>query len=248
MPEVYADDQVTVEWVPDVGPYGNNSYIVRPRDEGAPATVIDIPTGFEVVAEALGGRAAERVVVTHSHMDHVGGWDAMLATIDVPVLFGADETDIDDSRAFERLDDGAEIAIGGVTMRVIHTPGHTPGSICLLLGSVLFSGDTLFPGGPGASRNNEATAGGDRVDHLAALLAAAGDDGAARPRPRHDHRRVDRRVRGVRRQGARPGPARRRALAGVLTVAPTRIDRRGRAATIAAPLDPPCSMIGSDSG
>ena len=154
MPEVYADDQVTVEWVPDVGPYGNNSYIVRPRDETAPATVIDIPTGFEVVAEALGGRAAERVVVTHSHMDHVGGWDAMLATIDVPVLFGADETDIDDSRAFERLDDGAEIAIGGVTMRVIHTPGHTPGSICLLLGSVLFSGDTLFPGGPGASRNN----------------------------------------------------------------------------------------------
>ena len=155
MPEVYADDQVTVEMLTDVGPYGNNSYIVRPRDENAPATVIDIPTGFEVVAEALGGRAAERVVVTHSHMDHVGGWDAMQATIDVPVLFGAEETDIDEARTFDRLEDGAEIAIGGATMRVIHTPGHTPGSICLLLGGVLFSGDTLFPGGPGASRNNE---------------------------------------------------------------------------------------------
>ena len=155
MPEVYADDQVTVEWMPDVGPYGNNSYIVRPRDEDAPATVIDIPNGFEVVAEALGERAAERVVVTHSHMDHVGGWDAMQATIDAPVLFGAAETDIEDSRTFERLEDGAEIAVGGATMRVIHTPGHTPGSICLLLGGVLFTGDTLFPGGPGASRDNE---------------------------------------------------------------------------------------------
>ena len=155
MPEVYADDQVTVEHVPDVGPYGNNAYIVRPRDDDAPATVIDIPMGFEAVVEALGGRAAERVVVTHSHMDHVGGWDVMQDALDAPALFGAEETDIDEARTFDRLADGAEVDIGGATMRVIHTPGHTPGSICLLLGGVLFSGDTLFPGGPGASRNNE---------------------------------------------------------------------------------------------
>ncbi len=155
MPEAYADDLVTVEWLADVGPYGNNSYIIRPRDESAPATVIDIPTGFEVVVDAIGDRAVERVVVTHSHMDHTAGWDTLLGALDVPVLFGAEETGIEENRAFERLADGAEIAIGGATMQVIHTPGHTPGSICLLLGGVLFSGDTLFPGGPGASRNND---------------------------------------------------------------------------------------------
>ena len=45
MPELYAADKLTVEWVPDVGPYGNNSHILRPRDEDAPATTIDIPNG-----------------------------------------------------------------------------------------------------------------------------------------------------------------------------------------------------------
>ncbi len=155
MPEVYADDHVTVEMLMDVGPYGNNSYIIRPRDESVPATVIDIPTGFEVVAEAVGSRSVERVIITHSHMDHTAGWDTMLESLGAPVLLGAEETDIEDGREYSRLEDGAEIAIGGATMRVIHTPGHTPGSISLLLGGVVFTGDTLFPGGPGASRTNE---------------------------------------------------------------------------------------------
>ncbi|MYE31761.1 MAG: MBL fold metallo-hydrolase [Chloroflexi bacterium] len=155
MPEVYADDLVTVEWMADVGPYGNSAYIIRPRDESVPATVIDIPTGFEVVAEAVGGRAVERVIVTHSHIDHTAGWDTMLETLAAPVLVGAEETDLEEGREFDLLADGDEIAIGEATMRVMHTPGHTPGSISLLLGGAVFTGDTLFPGGPGATRSNE---------------------------------------------------------------------------------------------
>ncbi|MYD66249.1 MAG: MBL fold metallo-hydrolase [Chloroflexi bacterium] len=155
MPEVYADDQVTVEWLADVGPYGNSAYIIRPRDESAPVTVIDIPTGFEVVAEAVGDRAVERIIVTHSHMDHTAGWDTMLETLNAPVLVGAEETDLEEGREFGVLADGDEVTIGGATMHVMHTPGHTPGSISLLLGGAVFTGDTLFPGGPGASRTNE---------------------------------------------------------------------------------------------
>ncbi|MDE2696331.1 MAG: MBL fold metallo-hydrolase [Chloroflexota bacterium] len=155
MPEVYADDLVTVEWLADVGPYGNSAYIIRPRDESAPVTVIDIPTGFEVVAEAVGDRAVERVIVTHSHIDHTAGWDTMLETLAAPVLVGAEETDLEEGREFDLLADGDEIAIGEATMRVMHTPGHTPGSISLLLGGAVFTGDTLFPGGPGATRSNE---------------------------------------------------------------------------------------------
>ncbi|MXZ62978.1 MAG: MBL fold metallo-hydrolase [Chloroflexi bacterium] len=155
MPEVYADDQVTVEWLADVGPYGNSAYIIRPRDESVPVTVIDIPTGFEVVAEAVGGRAVERVIVTHSHIDHTAGWDTMLETLAAPVLVGAEETDLEEGREFDLLADGDEIAIGEATMQVMHTPGHTPGSISLLLGGAVFTGDTLFPGGPGATRSNE---------------------------------------------------------------------------------------------
>ena len=154
MAEVYADERVTVELLPDLGPYANNAYIVRPRAGGAGATLIDIPQGFEQVLAALDGEAVERVIVTHSHMDHWGGWEVMRAALSAPVLAGAEETEIEASRAVERLADGAELAVGGASLRVLHTPGHTPGSICLLLGGVVFTGDTLFPGGPGASQSN----------------------------------------------------------------------------------------------
>ena len=154
MPEVYVDEQVTVELLPDLGSYANNAYIVRPRDGGAAATLIDIPQGFEAVLGALDGTAVERLLVTHSHMDHWGGWDVMRAALAAPVLVGAEETEIEAGRVAERLADGAELTVGEASLRVLHTPGHTPGSICLLLGGVVFTGDTLFPGGPGASRSN----------------------------------------------------------------------------------------------
>jgi len=155
MPEVYADEHVAVELLADLGPFGNNAYIVRPRAAGAGATVIDIPAGFEQVIESLGGGPVERIVVTHSHGDHWGGFDVMRGALDAPVFAGAAETDVDPARGVQRLEDGATIEVGGAAMEVIHTPGHTPGSICLLLGGVLFTGDTLFPGGPGHSRTNE---------------------------------------------------------------------------------------------
>ena len=154
MPEVYADEQVTVELLPDLGPSANNAYIVRPRADGAGATLIDIPQGFEQVLAALDGQSVERVIVTHSHMDHWGGWEVMRAALEAPVLVGAEETGIEAGRAAQRLADDAEVAVGEASLRVLHTPGHTQGSICLLLGGVVFTGDTLFPGGPGASRSN----------------------------------------------------------------------------------------------
>lgn len=155
MSEVYADELVTVERIADLGRFGNNAYLVRPRTGGA-ATVIDAPEGFGRVLDALGGAPVERVVVTHSHMDHWGGFDELRAALDAPVYAGAEETNIEPERNAAPLAHGDELAVGEAAMRVIHTPGHTPGSICLLVGGALFSGDTLFPGGPGASRSNAA--------------------------------------------------------------------------------------------
>ena len=155
MPEVYADEQVTIELIADLGSFANNCYIIRPTN-GDPAVVIDIPDGFEAVVEALGDRPVGTVIATHSHRDHWDGFDRMRESIDAPVLCGAEETEIAPERAAERLADGAEVPVGEARMRVIHTPGHTPGSICLLLGGALLTGDALFPGGPGHSRSNEA--------------------------------------------------------------------------------------------
>ena len=157
MPEVYADDRFTVEALPDLGRFGNVSYIVRPRD-GGPATVIDAPAGFEAVLAALAGREIGAVIVTHYHSDHWGGFETLRAASAAPVYAGAEEVEIDAHRGALRLADGETLEVGGVPIEVIHTPGHTPGSICLHAGGVLFTGDTLFPGGPGASRSAEALA------------------------------------------------------------------------------------------
>ena len=157
MPEVYRDDDVTIELLAALGSFENTSYIVRPVG-GRGAVVVDVPEGFEAVLEALGGERdrVTHVIVTHSHSDHWAGYDLMRAQISAPVYAGAEETDLDESRDVQRLADGAEIAVGNGVIRVLNTPGHTTGSISLLIGGAVITGDTLFPGGPGHSRSNEA--------------------------------------------------------------------------------------------
>ena len=155
MPQVYADDEVAIELLPDLGRFGNNVYILRPAGGGA-VTVVDIPEGFEAVVDAIGETPVERLVATHSHFDHWAGYDVMRAGIAAPVYVGAAETNLDETRPVERLDDGTELVVGRARLRVLHTPGHTPGSICLHIGGAVLTGDALFPGGPGHSRTPEA--------------------------------------------------------------------------------------------
>lgn len=157
MPEVYADDEVTIELIPALGRMGNNSYIVRPAGGGG-VVVVDVPEGFEAVLDALGhGRdQVTHVIVTHSHGDHWGGYDVMREEIGAPVYAGAEETNLDDARDVQPLAEGDEVEVGTARIRVLHTPGHTPGSISLVVGGAAITGDTLFPGGPGHSRSNEA--------------------------------------------------------------------------------------------
>ena len=152
MPEVYADEQLTVELVPALGSFGNNVYLLRPAG-GGEVTVVDFPEGFEAVAAALGGQRIGQVLLTHSHVDHTRGYAALRAYSDAPIYAGADEADLDAGWGVRPLRDGEGLRVGGPTVRAIHTPGHTPGSTCYLVGGALFSGDTLFPGGPGHSRS-----------------------------------------------------------------------------------------------
>ena len=154
MPQVYADKQITIESFEGLGRFGNNVYVLRSPDGGG-VTLVDVPEGIEAVLEALGDEPIERVVVTHSHFDHWAGFDAMRAHTDAPVFAGAEETNLEASRNIQPLADGAVFNVGAVPVQVIHTPGHTPGSICLLAHRALLTGDTLFPGGPGRTRTPE---------------------------------------------------------------------------------------------
>lgn len=152
--QIYADADVTIEIVPALGRFANNTYILRPA-LGGPATLIDVPEGSEAVVEALGDTPVERIVVTHHHFDHWLGFDILRAHTPAPVFAGATETNLDATRNIQPLADGATFEVGSATVLAIHTPGHTPGSTCFLVGGALITGDTLFPGGPGRTGSAE---------------------------------------------------------------------------------------------
>lgn len=131
-----------------VGPYENNVFVVRDTSTGE-AAIIDAANEHELLLEVARATGVRRVFTTHGHFDHIGAVTELRdAGIDVGVA-DADATMLP-SYDFVIPDDD-ELRIGTLRLRTIHTPGHTPGSTCFeLVGHpVLFSGDTLFPGGAG---------------------------------------------------------------------------------------------------
>jgi glyoxylase-like metal-dependent hydrolase (beta-lactamase superfamily II) len=140
-----------------IGPLGfnsNNVYVIADTSTND-AIVVDAPEGSEEVIEAVKPFNVKQIIVTHRHRDHWAGIDVLKAGIDVPVL--SHEADREPYAQYISgvLGQGDEVEVGGLKLRVIHTPGHTPGCICLLLGEHLIAGDTLFPGGPGRTRTPE---------------------------------------------------------------------------------------------
>ncbi|MEJ5365138.1 MAG: MBL fold metallo-hydrolase [Desulfosoma sp.] len=128
-----------------LGPYGVNAYQVVCRATQR-ALLIDAPEG---VARVRFDVPPQGVVLTHGHGDHTAGLRAFLEKKPVPVLAHALDAPRLPVPPDDFLEDGRDVPLGALSLRVLHTPGHTPGSVCLLFGSVLFSGDTLFPNGPG---------------------------------------------------------------------------------------------------
>jgi glyoxylase-like metal-dependent hydrolase (beta-lactamase superfamily II) len=146
----FEDDRVRIGRLA-VGPLDNNVYIVaNPHGQ---AVIIDAADEAERIVHAVSGLTVTAVLTTHGHADHIQAVAAITKRLDVPVRIHADDqprTGITDALPIE---DGEIIDIGDLQLEAIHTPGHTPGSTCFRLGSHLFSGDTLFPGGPGATRS-----------------------------------------------------------------------------------------------
>ncbi|MFP5318043.1 MAG: MBL fold metallo-hydrolase [Acidimicrobiia bacterium] len=136
------------EWEVD-----NNIWLVGDGEEVA---VIDAAHDAGPIVEAVGGRRVAAVLLTHGHNDHVNAaLDLAAASGDPPVYLHADDLMLwhqvhPGVNPTRWLDDGLEIKAGGVTLTVLHTPGHSPGGCCFYDGAgTLFSGDTLFQGGPG---------------------------------------------------------------------------------------------------
>ena len=131
-----------------VGPIENNVYVVRCKRTGE-ATLIDAANEHDRLLRVARRLGVTSVLETHGHWDHIGaveqvreaGIDVWVRNEDAGMLPSYDHL----------LDDDAVHQVGDLRLRTLHTPGHTPGSICFALeeSSMLFTGDTLFPGGPG---------------------------------------------------------------------------------------------------
>lgn len=133
-----------------VGPMDNNVFVVRCTETGD-AVLIDAANEHERLLELCTRLGVRRVVETHGHWDHV---QAVPAVRDAGYSVGITEADSEMLDAYDEvLTDDDAIAVGRLRLRTIATPGHTPGSMCFALEGtpLLFSGDTLFPGGPGAT-------------------------------------------------------------------------------------------------
>ena len=139
----------------------NNIWVIG---DDAECVVIDAPHSVEDILAVVGDRKVKAIVCTHAHDDHVRVAPALRERVGAPIMLHPDDRpvwelthggpdDVDAQLWDLDLADGMVIEVGGTTLRVLHTPGHAPGAVCLYaeeLGAV-FTGDTLFQGGPGAT-------------------------------------------------------------------------------------------------
>jgi len=146
--ETFEDDSLRLVKEGPLGGFANNAYLLQDRDSGA-TLLIDAPQDGERILDALDGGRVEAIVVTHRHPDHWVSIAALKEATGATVLCHEADRQAYTDYVDGTIEDGEEIDVGALRVRVIHTPGHTPGSICLLAGNQLITGDTLFPGGPG---------------------------------------------------------------------------------------------------
>jgi glyoxylase-like metal-dependent hydrolase (beta-lactamase superfamily II) len=147
MPVVAEDDALTIERLV-LGPFSTNCYLLTSRRTGDSA-VIDTPDEPETILKRLEGTNPRYILLTHNHMDHLGALAALHSRLGVPLgAHPEDSVNLPVEPEMD-LDDGDTLAVGDLTVHVLHTPGHTQGGVCFLTGNYLLSGDTLFRGGPG---------------------------------------------------------------------------------------------------
>ena len=137
----------------------NNIWVVGDDDE---CVVIDAPHDVDAILEVVAGRTVKAIICTHAHDDHVRAAPALRDRVSAPILLHPDDrplwelTHPQDEQGHlwdVDLEDGQTIKVAGAALKAIHTPGHAPGAVCLYVHDLgcVFTGDTLFQGGPGAT-------------------------------------------------------------------------------------------------
>ncbi len=144
---VAKDDSIQIEKL-ELGLFGTNGYVIACRATGD-SVLVDAPAEASKILERLKGTNPKYILMTHDHMDHLGAFSELKSRLKLPVAAHSSDTNNLPSPPEILLNDGDVVSFGNIELKVLHTPGHTPGSLCFLTGKYLISGDTIFPGGPG---------------------------------------------------------------------------------------------------
>ena len=163
MPAHYETTDVRIDKLV-VGPFENNVFVVRDKNSGE-AVLIDAANEHQLLLDVCRRTGVRRVLTTHGHWDHI---QAVTAMRDAGIKVGIADADAAMLPSYDfTIPDNEVLTVGGLRFRAIHTPGHTPGSTCFELEGhpVVFSGDTLFPGGAG----NTATKGASFAEIISSI-------------------------------------------------------------------------------
>jgi glyoxylase-like metal-dependent hydrolase (beta-lactamase superfamily II) len=139
----------------EVGSFGNNVYLVRDLQERV-CVLIDASAEEEALWGAVGKDRLADILLTHTHMDHIQALEGIRSKSGAPVGIHPQEPSFAEMHPEISLFDGQRIPVGRRELEVLHTPGHTPGSVSFVLRpKFCFCGDTVFPGGPGKTWSPE---------------------------------------------------------------------------------------------
>jgi len=145
------DDYIRIDRL-QLGAFGTNSYIIRCRVTGD-SVLVDAPAEAAEILERLKATNPRYILMTHNHMDHIGALSELKSKLGISIAAHPLDAKNLPSPPETLLGDGDTVSFGNIKLGVLHTPGHTPGSLCFLTGRYLISGDTIFPGGPGMTRS-----------------------------------------------------------------------------------------------
>ncbi len=144
---------LTIQCLRNIGPYENDIYIVS--DEATrEGYIIDGGCEPEAIASAAADLNIKAILITHGHRDHHENVGTLKGLVRAPVAIGMDDAPQLSIEPDFLLVDQQSLSFGPHALVAVHTPGHTPGSTCFVYDGHLFSGDTLFPGGPGNTQND----------------------------------------------------------------------------------------------